>query len=48
MYRINKNIPHSFQRDFKILVKSDYILEEFYGSVPGVSRMIREVSHVCT
>ena len=22
------------------------ILEEFYGSFPGVSRMIREVSHV--
>ena len=25
-----------------------YILEEFYGSFPGVSRMSREVSHVCT
>ena len=23
-----------------------YILEKFYGSFPGVSRMIREVSHV--
>ena len=45
MYRINKNILHSFQADFKILVKSD-ILEEFSGSFPGVSRVIREVSHV--
>ena len=47
MYRIDKNILHSFQGDFKILVKKRYILEEFYGSFPGVSRMIREVSHVC-
>ena len=45
MYRIYKNILHSFPGGFKILVKSD-ILEEFYGSFPGVSRMIREVSHV--
>ena len=42
MYRIYKNILHSFQGDFKILVKSDiyylYIifLEEFYGSFPGI------------
>ena len=42
MYRIYKNILHSFQGDFKILVKS-----EFYCSFPGVTRMIREVSHVC-
>ena len=47
MYRIYKNILHSFPGGFKILVKSDIrILEEFYGSFPGVSRMIREVSHV--
>ena len=48
MYRIYKNICHSFPGDFKILVKSDifYILEEFYGLFPGVSRMMREVSHV--
>ena len=46
MYRIYKNILHSFQGDFKILVKSDIFLEEFYGSFPGDSRMIREVSHV--
>ena len=46
MYRIYKNILHPFPGDFKILIKSD-ISEEFYGSFPGVSRMIREVSHVC-
>ena len=46
MYRIYKNILPSFQGDFKILVKYD-ILEEFFGSFPGVSRMIRDVSHVC-
>ena len=46
MYRIYKNILHSFPGDFKILVKTEYILEEFYGSFPGVSRMIREESHV--
>ena len=45
MYIIYRNILHSFPEDFKILLKSD-ILEEFYGSFPGVSRMIREVSHV--
>ena len=47
MYRIYKNILYSFQGDFKILVKVIYILEEFYGSLPGVSRKIREVSQVC-
>ena len=47
MYRIYKNILHSFPGDFKILVKV-IISEEFYGSLPGVSRMIREVSHVCS
>ena len=46
MYRIYKNILHSFPGGFKILVKSIYF-REFYGPFPGVSRMIREVSHVC-
>ena len=49
MYRVYKNILHSVPGDLKILVKSDTCIffEEFYGSFPGVSRMIREVSHVC-
>ena len=47
MYRIYKKILHSFPGDFKNFGKKWYILEEFYGSFPGASRMIREVSHVC-
>ena len=29
MYRIYKNIPQSFQKDFKILVKSDIFYKNF-------------------
>ena len=42
--------PTVFQGGFEFLLKNWYILEEFlpfYGSFPGVSLMMREVSHVC-
>ena len=49
MYRIYKNILHSFPGDFKILVKSDIIKKNFMAHfLSRVSRMNREVSHVCT
>ena len=50
MYRIYRKIPNSFQGDFEFLSKSGTFLKkfyQFYGSFPGVSLMMREVSHVC-
>ena len=50
MYRIYRKIPDSFQGDFDFLSKSGTFLRnfyQFYGSFPGVSLMMREVSHVC-
>ena len=50
MYRIYRKIPDSFQGDFEFLSKSGSFLKNFYqlyGSFPGVSLMMREVSHVC-
>ena len=50
MYRIYRKIPDPFQGDFEFCLKNKYILEEFdqfYGPFPGVSLMMREVSHVC-
>ena len=42
-------IPDSFQGDFEFLTKRGTFLKnfyQFYGSFPGVSLMMREVSHV--
>ena len=50
MYRIYRKIPDSFQGDFEFLSKSGTFFKnfyQFYGSFPGVSLMMREVSHVC-
>ena len=49
MYRIYRKILDSFQGDFEFLSKSGTFLKnfyQFYGSFPGVSLMMREVSHV--
>ena len=46
---VYRKISDSFQGDFEFLLKKWYILEEFcqfYDSFPGVSLMMREVSHV--
>ena len=50
MYKIYRKIPDSFQGDFEFLSKSGTFLKnfyQFYGSFPGVSLMMREVSHAC-
>ena len=50
MYRIYRKISDSFQGDFEFLLKSGSfwkIFVRFYSSFPGVSLMMREVSHVC-
>ena len=49
MYRIYKKIPNSFQGDFEFCSKSGAFERNFYkfhSSFPGVSLMMREVSHV--
>ena len=49
MYRIYRKISDSFQGDFEFLSKSSIFLKnfyQFYGLFPGVSLMMREVSHV--
>ena len=49
MYRIYRKISDSFQGDSEFLLKSGSFLKkfvQFYGSFPGVSLMMREVSHV--
>ena len=49
MYRIYRKISDSFQGDFEFLSKRGTFLKNFYqfnGSFPGVSLMMREVSHV--
>ena len=51
MYRIYRKIPDSFQGGFEFLSKSGTFLKnfyQFYCSFPGVSLMMREVSHVCS
>ena len=43
-------LSDSFQGDFDFLLKSGTFQKnfyQFYGSFPGVSLMMREVSHVC-
>ena len=50
MYRIYRKISVSFQGDFEFLLKRGSFYKkfvQFYGSIPGVSLMMREVSHVC-
>ena len=50
MYRIYRKISDSFQGDFEFLSKSGIFLKnfyQFYGLFPGVSLMMRELSHVC-
>ena len=50
MYRIHRKFPDPFQGDFEFCLKNSYSFEEFdqfYGSFPGVSLTMREVSHVC-
>ena len=50
MYRTYRKISNSFQGDFDFLSKNGTFLQIFYqfnGSFPGVSLMMREVSHVC-
>ena len=51
MYKIYRKLPDPFQGDFEFVLKNRYILEDFdqfSGSFPGVSLMMREVSHVCS
>ena len=46
MYRINRKILNSDERDFQILVKSG-VLEEIFRVISGNSLKIREGSYVC-
>ena len=48
MYRIYRAILDSFQGDFDFSLKNSIFLKDFYSSFPGVSLMMREVSHICT
>ena len=49
MYKIYRKIPDSFQGDFECSKSGSFLknLYQLYGSFPGVSLMMREVSHVC-
>ena len=46
MYRTYREILDSFQGDLNFSLKSGTFFKEFYSSFPGVSLMMREVSHV--
>ena len=48
MYRIYREVLHSDEGDFRILVKSGVFQKKVYGSFQGDSLKIREVSHVCS
>ena len=46
MYRIYRKIPDPFQGDLEFCLKNRKNLDHLNGSFPGVSLMMREVSHV--
>ena len=50
MYRLYRKILGTFQGGFEIFLKKGVFytnFRSFYCSFPGVSLMMREVSHVC-